>query len=121
VVKIAKIYYNSPGNDTRTNASLNAEFISVKNVTASSKTLTGWTIKDKAGNTYKFGTFKLGAGKTVIVRTGRGTNSATTRYWQRTNYVWNNDGDTAYLRAASGAVVHSCKYVGKSAGSLLCP
>jgi hypothetical protein len=45
------------------------------------------------------------AGATVTVYSGRGTTSATRRYWGRSyGAIWNNDGDTAYLRNASGTL-----------------
>lgn len=109
-VRIAKIYYDSPGSDTRSNTSLNGEYIVLKNFTTSTRSITGWTVKDSYGWTYKFGTLSIPAGKTVVLRTGKGANTSTTRYWQRTNYVWNNDRDAAYLRNSSGTLMHSCTY-----------
>jgi hypothetical protein len=109
-VKITRIYYDSPGSDTRTNTSLNGEYVIVKNMTGTTRSITGWTVKDVAGHTYKFGTFSLGAYKTVVLRTGKGANTSTTRYWQLTSYVWNNDRDTGTLRNAAGTVIHSCAY-----------
>jgi hypothetical protein len=109
-VKIIKVYYDSPGTDTRTNTSINGEYVVVKNMTTSTRVLTGWTVRDAAAHIYKFGTFSLGGGKTVTLYTGKGTNSSTRRYWAQTNYVWNNDKDTAYLRNASGTLIQACAY-----------
>lgn len=109
-LKVVKVYYDSPGTDTRTNTSLNGEYVVVKNMTTVTRSLTGWTVRDVSGHIYKFGTFSLGAGKTVTLHTGKGTNSATHRYWGQTNYVWNNDKDTAYLRNSAGTLIHSCAY-----------
>ena len=33
-------------------------------------------------------------------------------YWDRGWYVWNNDGDKAVLKNASGTVVDTCRYAG---------
>jgi hypothetical protein len=121
-VKITKIYYNSPGTDTRSNSSLNAEYVVIKNVTTTTRSLSGWTLKDATGYTYTFGTFSLGAGKSVYVHTGKGTNTATHRYWQRAAYVWNNTGsDTGTLRTKAGTVIHRCSYTGTTAGYKICP
>jgi len=109
-VRFYKIYYDSPGTDTRSNTSLNGEYIVVKNYGTTARTLTGWTIRDAANHVYKFGTFRLGAGKTVTVRTGRGTNTSTTRYWGSGNYIWNNDTDRATLKSATGVAVAACSY-----------
>ncbi|HEV8529075.1 MAG TPA: hypothetical protein VGS60_16245 [Actinomycetes bacterium] len=41
---------------------------------------------------YKFGTFSLGAGKSVRIHTGTGTNTSTDRYWNSGAYIWNTPG-----------------------------
>lgn len=110
VIKISKVYYDSPGSDTGSNSSLNAEYVVLKNTTSTSRVLTGYTVRDVTGYTYKFGTFKLGANAAVTLHTGKGTNTTAHRYWNRSWYVWNNTSDTAYLRNAAGTPVHSCAY-----------
>ena len=119
-VKISKIYYNSPGSDTGSNTSLNAEYVTLLNTTTSARTITGWTVRDKAGYVYKFPTTTIAAKSAVTLRTGKGTNNSTTRYWQRTWYVWNNTGDTAYLRNTAGTLVHSCSYGSSTAAYKNC-
>lgn len=109
-IRVVKVYYDSPGSDTGSNTSINGEYVILKNVTASARSLTGWTVKDVTGYTYKFPTFTLGAGKSVVIRTGKGTASTATRYANRARYTWNNDRDTAYLRNANGTLIHSCAY-----------
>ncbi|WP_203971920.1 lamin tail domain-containing protein [Planotetraspora silvatica] len=109
-IQISKIYYDAPGTDTSANTSVNGEYVQIKNVATSAKSLTGWTLHDKAISTYTFGTFTLGAGKTVTVRTGKGTNTSTTRYWGRTSAVWNNDTDAAYLRNPAKTLIDYCSY-----------
>src|SRR6478609_2776141 len=75
-IMIYKVQYNSPGSDTGSNTSLNAEYVVIKNTTRSNRVLTGWTLRDK------------------------------------TCYVWNNTGDTAYLKNASGTTVDTCAWSG---------
>ena len=99
-VGIDRIYYNSPGTDTGSNTSLNAEWIQLQDIIDN-------TIKDAAGHTYTFGSYALGGGKYVKVRTGKGSNTATSRYQGRSWYVWNNDKDTAYLYNAAGTRLDS--------------
>jgi len=111
-IYIYKIYFNSPGSDTRSNTSLNAEYIIIKNKGSVNRSLGGWTVRDRSGHTYKFGTFTLKPGYAVTLHTGKGTNNSTHRYWGLSNYVWNNDGDTAYLRNSSGTLQDSCHYSG---------
>ena len=117
-VRFTKVQYNSPGNDTGSNYSLNAEWVRITNHRSTDRVLTGWTIKDKAGFVYTFPTFTLKAGASVRVHTGSGTDSKTDLYWDRTWYVWNNTGDTAYLRTTS--VTHdSCSW-GAGSGVKYC-
>jgi hypothetical protein len=111
-IRITKIYFDSPGSDTGSNSSLNAEWIRLKNTGSVGKQLQGWRIRDAAGHVYVFGTFKLKAGWTVTVHTGRGSNTARHRYWRSDNYIWNNDGDTAKLKNKAGTVVDKCSYSG---------
>ncbi|MGW2841799.1 lamin tail domain-containing protein [Streptomyces sp. NPDC001493] len=109
-VHISKVYYDSPGSDIRTNSSLNGEWVQITNSTSAAVSLKGWTLTDASNHKYTFGTFTLAKGKTVTVRTGKGTNTATNRYQGRAAYVWNNDKDTATLKRANGAKASSCSY-----------
>jgi hypothetical protein len=109
-VRIYLVYYNSPGTDTRSNASLNGEYITLKNSGTTSQNLYGWKVKDAAGHTYTFGTYSLAPGKTIHVHTGHGTNYTYHRFWQSGNYIWNNTGDTAYLYTRYGTRVQSCSW-----------
>ena len=111
-VSISRVYFDSPGSDTGSNTSLNAEYIQLKNRCSTGKSLSGYTIKDAANHTYRFGTYTLRAGSTVKVHTGRGSNTAANRYWQQTWYIWNNTGDKAVLRTSGGTVVDSCSFTG---------
>ncbi|MEJ3743869.1 lamin tail domain-containing protein [Actinomycetes bacterium KLBMP 9797] len=107
--------YDSPGKDTGSNGSLNAEWVSLINSGTRAVNLNGYTIRDKAGHVYKFGSFTIPArGGRVWLHTGKGTNNSQNRYWQRSWYVWNNTGDTAYLRNAAGRTVDSCAWGQKS-------
>ncbi len=119
-IQIRKIYYDSPGTDYRTATSLNAEYIVLKNVSTTRRSLTGWTVRDAVGHVYTFGTFSLAAGAAVYLHTGSGTNSTYHRYWRSGNYIWNNDKDTAYLRNSSGATVDTCAYNSTAVDWLYC-
>jgi hypothetical protein len=119
-VHLAEIYYNSPGSDTGSNTSLNAEWVKITNSTARSANLTGWTLTDAGRHTYTFGTYWLGAGKSVYVRTGKGTNTTANRYQGRSWYVWNNDKDTATLRRSTGAWADACSYNNRSRAYVYC-
>ncbi|MEE1818323.1 lamin tail domain-containing protein [Streptomyces sp. NPDC004288] len=109
-VHLYKIYYDSPGADHRSNASLNGEYVQIRNTTGAAVNLRGWTLTDAANHKYTFGNYTLGKGKIVTVRTGRGTNTTANVYQNRGAYVWNNDRDTAKLRKSNGSTVDTCSY-----------
>ncbi|MFI9748025.1 MULTISPECIES: lamin tail domain-containing protein [unclassified Streptomyces] len=109
-VHLYKIYYDSPGSDRGATSSLNAEYVQIRNTTGAAVNLRGWTVTDAANHKYTFGSFTLGKGKIVTVRTGRGTNTSANVYQNRGWYVWNNDKDTATLRKSNGTRVDTCSY-----------
>ena len=115
-VYIYKVYFDSPGSDTGSNSSLNAEYVVIRNGDNVSHTVSGWTVRDAAGHVYKFGTLRLGAGKQAIIHTGDGTkyttSASTHLYWGREWYVWNNNGDKVILRRADGSLKDTCTYSG---------
>ncbi|MEU8399007.1 lamin tail domain-containing protein [Nonomuraea sp. NPDC048892] len=127
-VVFTKIYYDSPGSpDFGANSSLNGEYAQLKNRTKKAVSLKGWTLRDetrRSDHVYTFGAFTLGAGKTVTVRTGKGRDTRTTRYWNRSGgtyaYIWNQTADTGYLRNASGRLIDSCSYDSSRADYKIC-
>lgn len=117
---IFRISYNSPGTDTRTNTSLNGEWIQLHNRCATTVALTSSRIRDAAGHTYTFTSSTLGGGRYVKVHTGRGTNTATDRYWSQSWFIWNNDRDTASLYNHFGVLIGRCSYNNPHVLSLYC-
>lgn len=118
-VRIEKIRYDSPGADTGSNRSLNAEWVSIRNYSARAKTLTGWTLRDGQGHVFRFPRFTLKPGRAVRIHTGRGRDTASDLYWRSSGYVWNNTGDKATLKKKRGGFVDSCRY-GGSGSAVTC-
>ncbi|MBA2948737.1 lamin tail domain-containing protein [Streptomyces himalayensis] len=114
------IQYDSPGSDGGSNSSLNAEWVNIHNNTGSAIQLKGYKLKDNTGYTYTFGSYRIGAGKTVKVRTGKGTNAAGVRYWGRGWYVWNNTSDKARLIKPNGTLLDSCSWTTSDDGYKNC-
>jgi len=100
-VMFTKVVYDGAGSDRGGNASLNREYVTVKNTTRKSIQLEEWVLRDKTGYRYMFPRFTLKPGKSVTVRSGQGRDTSTTLYWGRRWYVWNNTGDTAGIYRAS--------------------
>jgi hypothetical protein len=117
---ITAIYFDSPGADDGSNASLNAEWVRIKNTTNTAKTLTAWTLRDASSHIYTFPRFTLAAGASVQIHTGSGANGANNLYWGSGSYIWNNSGDTAYLKNASGTTVDACSYTSAAAPQASC-
>ncbi|MPY77889.1 MAG: lamin tail domain-containing protein [Actinophytocola sp.] len=119
-IVIYKANYDSPGSDDGSNASLNAEYIVLKNNTNKTRTITGWKLRDAQGHVYKFPRTKIKPGKRMRVHTGKGTNDRNDRYWRREWYVWNNDGDTAKLRRKNGTLADKCAWSSSGDGYKYC-
>jgi len=111
-VHFTKVSFDSPGSDTGSNLSLNAEWARVTNSSSTARNLNGWTVRDIAGHVYRFGAFTLRPGKSVRLHTGHGSNTRTDVYWRQSWYVWNNDGDKAILKNSSGTKVDTCRWSG---------
>lgn len=111
MVMITKVYYNSPGSDTGSNTSLNAEYVRLTNKRSYTINLKSWTLRDKSNHVYTFSSnFYLKPGYNVYIHTGKGTNTTYHRYWGRSWYVWNNTYDAAYLRNSGGTAIDSCSW-----------
>jgi Lamin Tail Domain len=110
-VTIPIIHYDARGNDNLA-SNLNNEYVVFKNNTNTAIRMRGWKVHDEGRiHVYTFPTFRLGAGKTVTLHSGRGTNTSSHLYWQRSyGAVWNNTGDTVTLRNPLGKVVVSRSY-----------
>ena len=119
-MQIHEIYYNSPGPDYGGNSSLNHEWVQLHNRSGSSINLANWTLRDKAGHIFKFGSYTIKPYGYVTIHTGKGTGTKTDRYWNRAWYVWNNTGDTAILKNQNGTVIDQCSYHGTSQGYTYC-
>jgi hypothetical protein len=108
-IRITKIHYAQSGTN------LNTEYIVFKNTTGSAIRLKGWKIVSAPSSDdqhYTFPRTKVASGHTVTLYTGSGTNSAGKRYWGASGPRWDNDGDKAILKNASGGVVDKCQYAG---------
>jgi micrococcal nuclease len=88
-----------------------AEWVELTNQGSQSIDLSGYTLKDEANHIYEFDGFALPAGDSVRLYTGNGRDTAGKRYWGLGDEaVWNNNGDTAYLRDAGGSLVDLYTY-----------
>jgi micrococcal nuclease len=99
---INQIHADAEGND---NENLNDEYVVLENSGSSYVVLTGWSAHDESNNLYVFPSFNLTNGSSVTLYTGSGTDTETRLYWGSDKPIWNNDGDTLYLRDSEGYFV----------------
>ncbi|MET8454476.1 lamin tail domain-containing protein [Streptomyces sp. NPDC005209] len=119
-VTIYHVWFDSPGSDNRSNTSLNGEWVQIRNTSRSAISVNGWILKDASNHKYVFPNVKIGAGKYMRIRTGKGTDTASNKYQNRRAYVWNNTSDTATLTKASGAKVDSCSWTTRDPSDKYC-
>ena len=90
-VRFVSIQADSPGTDDGSNASLNEEFIVLKNYSDHAVRMGGKYLFEMGTKEYDFPSdFTLQPGSKVRVHTGKGTNARHDLYWGRTKYAYPN-------------------------------
>jgi micrococcal nuclease len=101
-ITVVKFNYDAPGDD---NDNLGQEFVILKN-NCEDLNLDNWTLKDEsASKMYTFSQFTIASEKQFTIYSGDGDNDVDKLYWGSTRAVWNNDGDTLFLRDKDGTLV----------------
>lgn len=111
---ITNFHFNAVGDD---NYNLNNEYVTLENKCDYQIDMTNWTIKDEtSSHLYYFPQFIIDKKESFTLYTGIGTNTNSKLYWgrQEGNYaaIWNNNGDTLFLRDKQGNLVLSESYEG---------
>lgn len=134
-VEIRKIAFNPTDKDSGTNKHLNKEWVFIRNTGSNTRSLDGWKLHDKGrDHRYVFGEVTLEPGDYLWVHTGTGDDGGGAGcpsgeggctnffdlFWDLEHYVWNNTGDVATLRKASGKVVDRCRYGSKASSPKRC-
>jgi micrococcal nuclease len=107
---VSYMHADAAGND---NYNLNDEYIIFKNICSQEFNMANWTVKDEATHIFTFSGFYLASQATITLYSGSGTNTTDKLYWNRADEryaIWNNDGDTVYLRDAAGNLVLEYSY-----------
>lgn len=102
------IHADAEGNDHENE---NDEWIRFRNAGDATLDLSGWTVADEAGHTYRIpdGT-TLAPGGTITLYTGNGQDTDDALYWGSDAAIWNNGGDTIIVDNAAGETVLSREY-----------
>lgn len=106
-IAIGKAHADAEGSD-RDN--LCNEYIVIENRRDTSVDLTGWTIYDEAHHRYLFPSFVLEAKVAVTLRACLGKNTQSELFWGSRSPIWNNDGDTIFIRDSKGQLILSYIY-----------
>lgn len=117
-IRLGRIQYDAPGHDTALN--VNGEYVVVRNIGGTPYNVTGWTVRNRAGDVYTFPAYVIPAGSYAVVRTGVGVDTPITRYWGLTRHVWGNDADAATLRSAVNATIDVCRWASAGDGYVNC-
>ena len=82
---------------------LNDEYIVFENTGSSDLDLSGWTVADETNHEYTVPSgVVLGAGETITLHTGEGTDTDADLYWGSGSPIWNNGGDTIIVTNDEG-------------------
>jgi len=113
-IYVTNSHFNAGGDD---NYNLNDEYVIFSNKCDYSIKMNGWTIKDEtAFHIYTIPSFTSQAKSTFTLYTGIGKDTSSALYWGRTSgdygAIWNNNGDTLFLRDSNGNLVLSQSYSG---------
>lgn len=105
---VERVHEDAEGNDHENE---NDEYVVFKNTGESELDLSGWTVSDEKDHRYTVPSgFTLDAGATVTLYTGSGPDSEHELYWGSDSAIWNNSGDTIYVRTDDGDQVIVYEY-----------
>jgi len=92
-VTITRVQYDAPGEDR---GNLNGEYIVLASTEMTD--LSGWTLTDNSGTTFTFRDAVLTPGTTLTLYIGSGTPTTTELYWNLSEPLLGNTGDSVILR-----------------------
>jgi micrococcal nuclease len=100
-----------PGDDL---AGTSGEWVRFTNTGPAPIDLDGWEVADEsASNRYRIGDVALAAGASITLYTGCGSDTDIELFWcSAGSAVWNNGGDTVFLRDPDGNIAASHTYGG---------
>jgi micrococcal nuclease len=101
-IEITKFHYDAKGKDDE---NLNDEYVIFKNNCKFSVNMSGWTVKDRSFNMFTFPEFELKANAEVTLFSGSGKNTNSEIFWNSKYSIWNNEGDSLYLRDKEGNLI----------------
>jgi len=118
-VKVSELHYDASGPHIDDDLDLNDEYVVFENACDKDCDLSGWSVKDRmvTRTRYLFSLFTLKPHDQVTLHSGSGTDTGSDLFWESrlmpNPSIWNNDGDTLYLRDSFGYLVLEYAYTVK--------
>ncbi len=106
-IDITEIEFDPVGPD---GDDLNGEWVQLVNRGESAVQLKGLVLSDESNNAFELLKRELVAGGALRVHSGTGRPSGDAIYWGRDVPLWNNDGDSAFLRDGDGLLIDRFSY-----------
>lgn len=106
-------FHANPVGDERENP--NSEYVRIGNLRTAPMSLAGYILSNDHGDRYVFGNVTLPPCQTLTLSSGAGDDQAVAGqpvklFWNQSNPMWSNQGDTATLMDPTGKVVDSVTY-----------
>lgn len=86
------------------------EYVEIKNFGEAAADISGWTLRDDDEHIYQFPSYLIAAGETCRIYTNESHPDDCGFSYGSSSAIWNNDGDCAYLRDATGTEVDEWCY-----------
>jgi hypothetical protein len=86
------------------------EYVEIKNFDTRSIQVEGWTLRDIANHIFTFPNFVMAPNQVCRVYTNQNHPEFCSFNYGSSQAIWNNSGDTAYLRDSSGILIDEYSY-----------
>ncbi|MAT45175.1 MAG: hypothetical protein CL609_22840 [Anaerolineaceae bacterium] len=86
------------------------EYVEIKNMDSKIIQVHNWTIRDIANHVYTFRSYEMQPGQTCRVYTNQDHPEYCSFNYQSSSAIWNNSGDTAYLKDSTGKLIDEYSY-----------
>jgi len=97
-------FHHDAAGDDETN--LNDEYFTLRNIGSEPIDLSGWSVENEDGVTYRIPRgVQLAPGAVITIHSGSGVDTRNHLYWNASAPVWNSNSDLAILKDSQGEIV----------------
>ena len=104
LVEIRDIFFDPPGSEE------NGEYVVIENDESFPIQLLNWTLRDEANHVFTFPSFVIQPNQQCRIYTNEFHPESCGFNYGSSSPIWNNTGDTAYLRDANGTLIDDYSY-----------